>query len=67
VAHSFGGSSSGLFFERRKLELLSFSFISANLLAVRTTRESRMARPEGKSSNSLVDALIGWGEHLEAA
>jgi hypothetical protein len=29
--------------------------------------KNRMARPEGKSSNSLVDTLVRWTEFLEAA
>ena len=29
--------------------------------------KSKMARPGGKSSNSLVDTLVHWTEFLEAA
>jgi hypothetical protein len=28
---------------------------------------AELARPEGKSSNSLVDTLVHWTEFLEAA
>jgi hypothetical protein len=56
-----------LFLEWRKFELLSFSRIPGNLRAAWTATKSRLARPEGKSSNSLVDTLVHWTEFLEAA
>jgi hypothetical protein len=67
VAHFSADHLRRCSFERREFELLSFSCIPDDLRAERRTTKSRLARPEGKSSNSLVDTLVHWTEFLEAA
>lgn len=37
------------------------------VLADLKSSKSKLARPEGQSSNSLVDMLVRWTAYLEAA
>jgi hypothetical protein len=44
-----------------------FFLYSRQLTSSVDGNKSRLARPEGKSSNSLVEVLVSWDQLLEAA